>query len=67
MEVIFVEDCAAIVNLDIDEVGIDAVDSRAEGPEEHGSEEWSECSRGEGSMICARRYRVWSSGSANSV
>ena len=35
VEVVFVRDHAAIVHLDIDEVGVDAVDSRAEGLEEH--------------------------------
>ena len=44
VEVILLGDHAAIVHLDIDEVGVDAVDSRAESFEEHGGS-CSECSR----------------------
>ena len=44
VEVILVADHAAIVHLDIDEAGVDAVDSRAKSFEEHGKS-CSECSR----------------------
>jgi hypothetical protein len=58
VKVILVHDHTAVVHLDFDEVGVDSVDGRTEGFEEHGGGLNRECTRRKGTVVSDLRTPV---------